>query len=180
MLIVEGPDGAGKSMLCLALSKTLGWGMAKRVVAKDTTTKISLKQWTEENVARGFHPTIFDRHRLISEPIYGSLMRDHATDGFDEPAWLSTMMHSFYNMKPIIIYCMPSLATVKANIAGDKDNAAIAPYIDPIYRLYNARMAVDLATGRAMRYDYTKGQAELESLLDGVTALIKMRRYSNV
>jgi len=118
---------------------------------------VDLKRWTENNVCLGFQKKIFDRHRLISEPIYGSIMRSNFEPGFGDLTWLHMAYANFYNhCKPLIIYCLPSYDVVRANLKEDEDNRTVFPKIRRIYSLYVSAAARDLSLGRAIWYDYTQ------------------------
>lgn len=156
MIVVEGPDGAGKTTLIEALMERFDLPVAPRVVSKDAEAMVDLKVWVDKNLLQGFHGTIYDRHRLISETIYGPILRSTPSPGFDDVLWLEPRINEFYRLKPITIYCLPNLDTVRRNIDGDQDNKTIAPYIDQIYSAYVARAAIDLALapGRVFIWNY--------------------------
>ena len=155
MLVVEGPDGAGKSTMVQFLTKTLGFPVEPKIVASDTTSTANKKAWTEEQINRGFGKRIYDRFCLISEPIYNSIMKPHPEPGYDDPAWMCPWTWRFYSQRPVIIWCMPALDIVKNNILQDENNQVIVPYIDKIYGAYAARMAMDLLLpSLATVYDY--------------------------
>lgn len=157
MIIVEGPDGAGKTTLIKQLTERYELDVAPRVVSKDTEAMIDLKVWTEENVKAGFQNLIFDRHRLISEPIYGPILRTEQAPGFTDLQWLFTMLWKFYKARPVIIFCLPPLEVVKANIANDPDNVVVADKIEGIYAAYAARASLDWAANEGQFiWDYTK------------------------
>lgn len=169
MIIVEGPDGGGKSTLARRLSADLDWPIAPRVVGTDTQPMVDLKRWVEDNVEMGYHTTIYDRHRLISEPIYSSVL-GRVSPGFSDYAWMFNMLQQFYDAEPIIIYCLPQKPTVIHNIRnGDDDNSAIEVYIDLIYQAYVFRSAYDVGCGQAILYDYTwESYEELRSRVEGL------------
>lgn len=157
MLIVEGPDGSGKSTLCTQLSSELGWPIAPRVVSKDTTITggySSLMKWVDHNLMLGFQNTIFDRHRLISEPIYGPLFRGCLQDGFQNMDWFATRWLKFVRTGPIIIMCMPPLEAVMRNLRDDEENEVVRDKTPLVYWQYWA-LAARLGP-RALLYDYTE------------------------
>lgn len=158
MLIVEGPDGAGKTTLIEALQKEYDLPVAPRVVSKDAEAMVDLRHWVDQNLDKGFQRTIFDRHRLISEPIYGPVLRKKQEDGFDDLEWLAPRMKEFYSLKPVIIYCLPDLETVRANIKDDDDNRVVQDHIDAIYAAYVARASIDysLSPGIVRVWNYTQ------------------------
>lgn len=155
MIIVEGPDGSGKSTLVTTLAQKLRLPVAGKVVGSDTQPLVNIRDWTEDNVARGFQPVIFDRHRLISEPIYGPAMRKRQDADFYDLTWLSNMMWQFYTAKPIIIYCLPDILTVRENVLReDTDNSAVRDHIVAIYAGYVARASIDFTKGVGRLYNY--------------------------
>lgn len=146
MIIVEGPDGGGKTSLARQLSAYMGLPIAPRVVSKEATAMTNLKVWTEQNVAKGFQHTIFDRHRLISQPIYGPILKpDSPSEGFMDYNWVGRMMELFYDARPLIVFTMPRLETVMANIENDPDNTVVKDHIKAIYQGYVARAAIETA-----------------------------------
>lgn len=170
MLIVEGPDGAGKTTLIAELKRYLPWPVAPKVVDKDTQRMVNIEDWVVENLERGYQRTIFDRHRLLSEPIYGPVLRgDHAwepmMDGRYEE-WFSRLV----NIRPVILYCLPPFEVVKANVENDPDNSVVAPVIAPLYSGYVTQSAMMLETrAPTVIYDYTSDS--FDALLATLTRL---------
>lgn len=156
MIIVEGPDGAGKTTLIRHFTED-GIPIAPRVVSKDTKAMTNLQDWVDNNLDEGFQGVIYDRYRLISEPIYGTILRDHPEPGFADLKWLGPRLRRFYELEPIIIYCLPPLDVVVENIKNDPDNQVVLPYIRRIYSAYIAKAAADLefAPGTVRVWDYT-------------------------
>lgn len=176
MLIVEGPDGAGKTTLIRQLQERYGFEVAPRVVDKDTNAMGDLKSWVEQNLEAGFQDLIFDRHRLISEPIYAPIMGRPAAPGFDDVIWLNRQYQEFWAINPVVIYCIPPKKAVVDNVWDDPDNRSIRPYIDVIYNAYVARAAQDWVFGRNLVdiWDYTRDGAEADPLLhfDGMVEVL--------
>ena len=137
MIILEGPDGGGKTSLAQQLSKRLELPIADRVVSKETEALTDLRVWTDKNLRQGFQRVIFDRHRLISDPIYRAVFGNHNAKLYD-PRWLAGAMKQFANIDPIIIFCMPPLEVVALNLADDPDNTVVAGDIEKIYYSYAA------------------------------------------
>lgn len=160
MIIVEGPDGSGKTTLVRDLSRDLNMLVAPRVVAQDTTAMVDLKQWVDHNLDRGFQPVIFDRHRLISEPIYGTIMPGkRENSGFwADFEWLAESMRRFYDIQPFIVVCLPPYDVVMNNLLDDPSNREVFPHTWAIYRAYQAFAASGLSGhGVDCVYNYASG-----------------------
>ena len=157
MIIVEGPDGSGKTTLVTKLAERYSLGVEPKLVNSDMSSNSSKKAWCEQNVARGFQAKLFDRHCLISEPIYNSVTRRAFDPGFDDVHWYTAMTTMFYkHCNPLIIYCLPELEVVKANVAADVDNQpkVVRESIRKIYAQYVAKAASDVALAGALVYQY--------------------------
>lgn len=160
MIIVEGPDGSGKSTLIKQLSDRYDLQVNERVVSKDGAPMTDLKLWVERNLAQGFQYKLFDRHRLISEFVYGPVFRKEQKPEFLDLTWSSIMLQTMYNdVQPVIIYCLPPLEVVTANIieSGEK-NTFVLEHIDAMYMAYVHRIALDWSNhgGRVVVWDYTR------------------------
>src|SRR5690606_19728356 len=143
MIIVEGPDGAGKTRLVLRLAQDLHLTPERRVVDKDTNALTPLKQWVNDDLASWPRKALYDRHRLISEPIYAPIVRGSMNDGFEDRLWFTLSFEQFQLMRPIIIYCLPPFEEVKHNVFKDDDNVAVRDHIEAIYWLYHCQACRD-------------------------------------
>lgn len=161
MIIFEGPDGGGKTSLAVRMSRELGIPIAPKVVSADTQPLTNLRDWTEVNVSKGFQRTIFDRHRIISEPIYGPAMRAKQDLAFCDLGWMLEMTSRLYACDPIILYCLPPLHVVRKNVFNDDtNNEAVKGRIGAIYAGYVARASIDIARGVGRLYDYRSTAVE--------------------
>ena len=155
-IVVEGPDGAGKTTLVKQLEDVTQFKLMPRRVGQDTQALVDLKQWVEEDNSTRENWRLYDRHALISEPIYGPILRSQQKPCFTNPVWMKTELQRFYDRIPLIVYCLPPLEVVRRNVANDENNIAVADKIDSIYAAYVARACLDVAGGRhAFIYDYT-------------------------
>lgn len=158
MIIVEGPDGAGKTTLINRLSEYLKLPISPRVVSKQAEAMVDMKQWVDNNLAAGKQNMLFDRHRLISDPIYSTVLRRHNSPGFEDIHWMMPRVNALYRMKPAIVYCLPPLEVVMANVKDDPDNVVVAATIEQVYGAYVAKAAMDLALapGSVWIWDFTR------------------------
>ena len=136
MIIVEGPDGAGKSTLISRLQDDFPFPVAPRVVSKDTLSLVNLVHWVDQNLDMGLTPTIYDRHRLISEPIYGPVLRQTMEPGFDDMDWLFARQQELRSLEPFVIFCLPPIEHVVYNVNLGDDNKVVQEHIRTIYWLY--------------------------------------------
>lgn len=167
MIIIEGPDGAGKTTLITHLSERLGLPIAPKVVDQDTNAMVDLRQWVDRNLKRRFHPCLYDRHRLLSEPIYSTCLPGRKFDEtFWDFDWQSQAQYDLMNIRPIVVYCLPALNIVRMNVEWGDENQVVRPHIDQIYRAYQAQyhMLAARDIGNVSRYDYTDSRAENKAL----------------
>ena len=169
MIVVEGPDGAGKTTLIKEIQEVTGLEVAPRVVSKDAEAMVDLVKWTEDNVARGFQNLIFDRHRLISEPIYGPILREAPQPGFDDLHWFTHQLFAFYLLRPVVIYCLPPFERVWDNVRNDPTNRVVQDKatIRQIYGAYFNKAVTDHVLERMniWVYDYTDQTMDIRPLL---------------
>lgn len=163
MIIVEGPDGAGKSTVVKRLAADLDIPVAPRVVDKDTNAMVDLKRWVEDNLDQGLTPVIFDRHRLISELIYGPLF-GRVAPGFDDPDWLLEVRTSFEELQPLVLWCMPSLETVTSNIMTSPENSILQDLdlINTLYDEYRLECRGWCQVHDQFLYDYESERSETQ------------------
>lgn len=170
MIIVEGPDGAGKTTLLRQLQEDLELEIAPRVVSKDAQAMVDLKQWVVNNTLKGWQPLLFDRHRLVSELIYGPILRPATPEpGFNDLAWLHEAMNRFRGCEPTIIYCLPPWPVVWSHVEQDEDNRLFHTKkhkyaLQQIYWLYHNKIAMDMSRypSTTYVYDYTAQFASLK------------------
>lgn len=164
MIIVEGPDGAGKSTLIKKLSEWTRMPIAPKVVDNNTNPMTDLRTWVdaqlEEDKTRW--DVLFDRHRLISEPIYSLAIGGDREEKFWELDWLKEAMNKFYDRQPFVIWCMTDYHTIAVNCEDDS-NQFIRPFLPKIYRGYIAEMArwsAMIGSPFQLTYDYTVGPVD--------------------
>lgn len=92
-IVVEGPDGAGKSILCKSLQEHFKWpivhGGGPLTSRHDFLDRNRTKGWSE------LEPKICDRVSYISERVYA---KDPLVSSFETQVWLN-------KIKPIVIFC---------------------------------------------------------------------------
>jgi hypothetical protein len=157
MIILEGPDGAGKTRLAQRLSGDLGLLIQPKVVDSTTQAMVDLKLWVEQDLRQGLKARLYDRHRLISEPIYGPVVRGRMEPGFHDLRWLTTQQWMFELLRPLVIFCLPHIEVVRHNVEDDPENTTVAGQIDLIYWLYH-NAASRWPSGHRLVWDYTQDE----------------------
>lgn len=158
MIVLEGPDGAGKTNLAIRLSVDLNLPIEPKWVRADMTTAFDLKTRVERDLNTWPRAALYDRYPLISELIYGPISRRRLRPGFDDRVWLSRMLTKFYAKMPTIIYCMPSFYNVYLNVKKtETDNEVVQDTIEQIYLAYQVQIARD---ADAFLWDYTQPDAD--------------------
>lgn len=172
MIIVEGPDGSGKTTLVQHLADIFNLPISPRAVSKDTHALLDLKTYVEQTVNAGWQRKIYDRFSLISDPIYRLNMGKPVDVDMYQFEWQHEMFSRLIEeVRPLIIFCMPPWQIVRANIENDPDNVAIMGVIDRVYADYTVASAGCKVFMRhdVYIYDYTKPDAvsDVRIWLDG-------------
>lgn len=111
MIILEGPDGSGKSSLLKKLTKRFELPIHNRFCTSEKgpiphlfrEVYDDLRVWNEQPCS------IFDRHSLISEYIYSLTTRDAEIDPQFLTSVASTMLTKFAESS-LVIMCLPPYA----------------------------------------------------------------------
>lgn len=112
IVIVEGPDNSGKSTLIELLVKTYRAIKGQDPHVEHSPSKLVVEgkhrewlQWIEDTLNRE-SDSIYDRHSIISEAVYGPILRD--TDLLSTTRYLDRLKR----LGPLIIYCKPPLERI--------------------------------------------------------------------
>lgn len=149
MIIVEGPDGAGKSTLVEWICTEFNLPEGER----RTFDRDEIYKTTRHDSFRALHamlvadegPQVWDRIGFISDPIYAPLMGRKVVFTRQE-------VEQFFEARRLLrfplIICLPPFEVVKANVEGTHQIEAAKSNIKDIYNKYYR-----LPWG--LRYDYT-------------------------
>ena len=171
MIILEGPDGAGKTRLALRLAEELSLTPEPRRVSSDMKPLVSLYDTVSQDIKTWPRKALYDRHSCISETIYAPLFRERPNDGFDTRDKLIQVFADFFRARPLVIYCLPSLAEVTANVLEDPNNTRAARQITGVYWLYHFQAC---RNPDSVVWDYTK-PGTYESLMSWIKSEGKKR-----
>lgn len=160
MIVVEGPDGAGKTTLIERLSKDLQLAIAPKFVKSDGegsgTNDLFGEAYKDVVTMLDRGAAIYDRHPLISEYIYGPIVR-----GIVPPDFLTTSAHATLRMmaeQVHVIWCLPSIHTCQANVFASPDQGieqmnGVKANIEAIWSMYHSMRM--WWPGQGSVYDYT-------------------------
>lgn len=185
-VIVEGPDGGGKSTVVKYLSTITDTPVARRisdsrlgVKGKDLARYVDgdMGQWANytsadpvinrsafSDMSSTTPSRLYDRYPLISEPIYGLHVRKSP-----QPAFLTRWYHEawqkFLAFDPLVIWCLPPYDEVAKNVIPGRDMDGVWSNLLPLYRAYTFEAM--RFPGKSLHYDYT--QAGPENLVAAVS-----------
>ena len=157
LIILEGFDNSGKSTLGQQLQSLLDWNLIHSTGFHDLGKMEDFLWGVLEKSQRG--NLIVDRISLISEDIYGPIMRGKSMYSFHR--WL-TWWERFERLNPLIIFCDPPLSQVQATFgerAQETVGGQLAPKATAIihaYRRFFATKLPHMFPSLAIHtYDYT-------------------------
>lgn len=162
MIIVEGPDGAGKTTLVALLRREYGLTPHPRFCT--STDGITNPDGLLAQVAEDLQqlradfpekPPLYDRHPIISEYVYSPAMGRPLAAGFATPN--TRNIRNLVAGSSCVIWCWPSFSTVWANVndeQGDTQMPGVVDNIASIYQGYAAQRVMWPGEFFA-HYDYT-------------------------
>lgn len=157
MIIVEGPDGSGKSSLVKKLCIDLSMPVAEKAVSGDQSDILDVQKYVDQHLDWGFHRILFDRFALISEPIYSAAMRKIAPrNGWMDYQWLSQAHARMRAVAPLVVICLPPLDEVWKNCQRDEFNQRLFPEKQRIAAVYWLYFNLAARNPAYVLYDYTK------------------------
>lgn len=150
MIIVEGFDNTGKSRLAQHLSKMFDLPVVKRI-----RPPVSKQNFIMETLAfLCLNPSaIFDRFPVISEAVYGPILRDENALDDESISW-KFYLDKLVQCKPLIIYCRPDQSKIFSFESRDQMEGVIEKktYLlkdyDSLMEMYKNRLSI-------VKYDYT-------------------------
>ena len=162
-LVLEGPDGGGKTGLRdRLLAQYSNMKLMDRACTSEDGPLENLVDWVNLDLdmdSPDLSHQLYDRHPLISELIYSPSMGREMPPEFQDVDWLTDAWATFRRHPYIIIWCMPSRQTVIDNVkathlAETEHQHGVVDHIGAIYDLYHIQMCREvLYTGR-LRWNY--------------------------
>lgn len=158
MIIIEGPDGAGKSTLMERLRADLPFiPLAPRFATSKGGPLTNLGGLVYEDIKRQMRmsePQLYDRHPIISEYVYGHTLPGREVNPYFKFPSAKTLRQQIAE-SALVVWCMPPFIAVEANVThGHNDQMpGVADSIDKLYEAY--LMQRIFWPGECLTYDYT-------------------------
>jgi adenylate kinase family enzyme len=153
VIVVEGPDGAGKTTLARALASHYGfniknWGVERQQL-KDEDPIARCHKAIRDSLDPERPMFIHDR-LYISELIYGEVIRGEIAGTPEDHRLIRSL---FWAIKPPVVVCLPPLDTVFENVKDE--TTEVKANIQEIYHKYHDESPRYFAGMSPMFYDYT-------------------------
>jgi len=166
LIVIEGPDGAGKS----TLMNSLRLKFDRRAMFVTRASKpAGFNQLTDELIWLAMVPdtsiVFCDRHPYISEQVYGPILRDKSV--FPEMSATTSLM---YERMLGIVYCRPPRDTIKRQLMLEDHIPGVPQNIDRLIDAYDVLMAATSSQTNVLTYDYTS--QPIDGVLTGVNKWI--------
>lgn len=155
-IVIEGPDGAGKTTMVNELMDKLGVDMHARACTSvgGPIDADGLGLWVMREFDREKPFGVYDRHPVISEPIYGSVIRGELRGEFRSDNWLREMRGKLATSS-YVVFCLPPWSDVRANIDAGVHMPGVVEHAYTIYQLY--LFTAKTWPGPSIVHDYTLG-----------------------
>lgn len=155
MIVVEGPDGSGKSGIVQRISDQLKIPIHPRASTSTGGPVSQIYKWaTEDVMSLRWQPfSVYDRHPLISQVIYGPIIRQTVEPEFYSPhaAGLSRL---FANAV-LVVYCDPGIDEVLDNVLKGKHMDGVMEHASRLYYAYKTFIHY-WPGNRPVVWDYTQ------------------------
>jgi hypothetical protein len=158
--VFEGPDGGGKSS---AIEKVRSAYPQIKMMARASHSVHGpvpqLDDWVDESVsflhgADWSGDGAFDRHPLISELIYGPVVRGRMPGRFNDEPWLRMRVRELAN-RVVVVWCIPPFDAAEHAMTGSSQMDGVVDRYRGIHSAYVAMRAVWPGL-RQYTHDYTR------------------------
>jgi Cdc6-like AAA superfamily ATPase len=151
VIILEGPDGSGKTTLSRKLSEIHNIPVMKRDQQDAFLwTMAEMSSWALVGLR------IYDRFPLVGEYIYGPIRRGHVAPEFEMTYPPTVAMHTRFLQDCLIVYCRPPIETILGNV---RETAQPTDIVRHIRRAITEYDGLFTHLPHVM-YDYTDGKPE--------------------
>lgn len=170
-VVVEGPDGGGKTSLVSKLATRLSLPIHTRASTSLGGPVPQVDEWAIRDLrTMNRQPSsVYDRHPAISEPIYGPLVRGKAMGQLSNGEMVSRLRTRLM-ARAFVVWCLPPFGVVQKNVSADRDMPGVVAHLPGIYLAYE-RLAARWKVNSFL-YDYTRPN-EVDRLLAILKGRIK-------
>lgn len=151
LIVVEGMDNTGKTTLVNKLAHKTGY----TVIPSRGPDKDQVREWLKMALQKAMEDdVIFDRISLVSEEIYGPLLRGGSV--FEPKEW-DKLWAQFMLMNPAIIYCRPPREAIYGSISDREQMEGVSSNCSTLVDGYDYffRMVLQNHSTPFHVYDYT-------------------------
>lgn len=174
-IVVEGCDGTGKTTLINELltykrhrsDPQPHFLMHERASRSKEGPVPDLDGWVDKDLSglREQMPSVYDRHPLISEPVYGPIIRGSVPGKFNDGVWCTTG-RGVLATYALVVWCVPPWEWVRRNIENSQDNQMPGVMINA-RRIYDTYMDMSLSwPGVCYRHDPTNPARPVHGYID--------------
>lgn len=171
-VLIEGPDGSGKSTLVGKFQERYPkLELIERACTSEDGPVRDLAGWVNQDFvrpSRGFW--LYDRHPLVSELIYSPALNRPLNPSFQNKLWLSQALNQFQSRGYYVIICLPPFGEVIRNVAvnhgGTKHQDGVKENLLGIYDLYMIEQARRFNDPRSWNWDYTTMDFETSRMVN--------------
>lgn len=169
-IIVEGMDGSGKDFLIKQLIPLFPDHIPHERASTSLGGPVAnLADWVVKDVTamREQPPSIYNRHPLISEPIYAERRRVNTglRGVWTSDAWIDAWRRAASPFCTLVI-CQPDFRTVRDNLIRAGESAHMPGVIDHMAELYTDYQTL-MWPGPSIRYNYVTDTVDsLMSLIE--------------
>ena len=155
MIVVEGMDGSGKSGMVTRISEALQIPIHARACTSAGGPVDKLYEWVTDDISSLQWQTfsVYDRHPLVSEYIYGPITRQVVDDRFyTEHAF---KLRQKFAPAVLIVFCDPGPDEVLKNVLASKHMPGVTEHASRLYYAYHTFMHY-WPGNRPVVWDYTQ------------------------
>jgi hypothetical protein len=158
VIVLEGCDGSGKTTLLKRLMADTDLPAHPRASDSLTGPVKDLYGWTVADLTTWDEQalSIYDRHPLTSEHIYGPTVRGQIRPGFEMQNKELAYMRKFFRDHVLLIVCIPPFEVVRANVTREADQTpGVVENLDYIYGCYKMMPLIWPLSCHVAMFDYT-------------------------
>lgn len=173
-IIVEGPDGSGKTTLVNQLLESFpSLTKHERACTSLGGAIPDIDVWTMQTTYRQMkheatHSYLFDRLPFFSDCVYRTALEVPLSRGFDSTQWWESYAKLWFS-RSLLIVCLPPYENVETNVRNSENMPGVAENTPRIYAGYECLSQTGTLPGpgrtrvwRGLRhtYDYTDKNAQ--------------------